>query len=97
MSTHFGKPSTPVMFSESAIGQRLLNKPLCAKITIVRNLQFFHLAIRIFFICFKSRLHQIMRAKFMPPKRSCLQLEDLALITRFDAFLKHPIIFVQLY
>ena len=38
----------------------------------------------------------VMLAKFMPPKRVCLQLENLALITRFDAFLKHPIIFVQL-
>ena len=30
-------------------------------------------------------------------KKICLQLENLALIMRFNAFLKHPIIFVQLY
>ena len=47
--------------------------------------------------CMICRLHQIMQAKFKLPKRVCLQLEILALITCCDAFLKHPIIFVQFY
>ena len=47
------------------------------------------------FIGCRSRLHQIIQVRFMPPKRICLQLENLALITRFDAFLSHPIIFIR--
>ena len=31
ISTHSGKSSTPVIFSESDIGQHLLDKPMCAK------------------------------------------------------------------
>ena len=31
VSTRSGKSSTPVMFSESAIGQYLLDNPICAK------------------------------------------------------------------
>ena len=31
ISTHSGKSSTPVIFSESAIGQDLLDNPMCAK------------------------------------------------------------------
>ena len=48
-------------------------------------------------ICFRNRLHQIIQARFMLSKRVCLQLENHALITCFDAFFKDPIIFVQLY
>ena len=60
-------------------------------------LLYFHTRLSFYFLCFKSRLHQIMPAKFMPPKKVCLQLETIALITCSDTFLKHPIIFVQLY
>ena len=45
------------------------------------------------FICFRSCLHQVMSAKFMPPKIVCLQLQNLALITCFDVFVKYSIIF----
>ena len=76
------------MFSESAIGQHLLDNHMCAeKITVMKNLLLFSLAVRFSFIYFKSGLHQIIQAKFMPPKQVCLQLETLALITCCDAFL----------
>ena len=70
----------------------------CAsEIAVMRVCYFFIWSFVFSFICFRSRLHQIIQAKFMPPKTVCLQLENLPLIMRFDAFLKHPIIFVRLY
>ena len=48
ISTRSGKFSTLVMFSDSAIGQHLLDNPICAKITVMKNLQFFHLVVRLF-------------------------------------------------
>ena len=48
ISTHSGKSSTPVMFSDSAIGQHLLDTLFASKITGMKNLQFFHLVVRLF-------------------------------------------------
>ena len=96
ISTRSGKSSTPVMFSKSAIGQHFLNSFICVK-NYKKFAYFFIWSFAFSFICFRSRLHQIMQAKFMSPKRVCLQLETLAFITCCDASLKHPIIFVQLY
>ena len=90
ISTCFGKSSTPVMFNESTIGQHLLDNPMFAKNYSDRKFTILS------FVCFGRRIHQVMQAKFMPPKRICLQLKNLTLISRFYAFLKHPIIFVQL-
>ena len=78
------------MFSYSAIGQHLLDNPICAKnysdekftILSFRRLSF-HLS--------------ALEAKFIPPKKVCLQLETLALITCCDASLISPIIFVQFH
>ena len=93
-STCFSKSSTPVMFSKSTIGQHILDNPCAPNIIVIRNLLFFHLTVIVFsFIRFKSRLHQLIQAKVMPPKRVCLHLGNLAMITRLDAFLKHPINF----
>ena len=94
-STRSGKSLTPVMFSESLIDQHLLDNPMCAKNYSDENFTIFSFR-RSFlhFICFRSRLHQIMQAKYMPSKTVCLELETLALITCCDAFFKHPIIFV---
>ena len=96
--TRFDKSSNPVMFDESAIGQHLLDHPVCAKIYSYKKIYYSFIWPFVFsFICFRSRLYQIMQDKFMSTKRICLQLENLVLITRFNAFLKHRIIFVQLY
>ena len=88
ISTRSGNSSIPVMFSDSAIGQHLFDNPICAKnysdekFTILSfGRSSFHLS------ALGSRSHQIMQAKFMPPKRVCLQLETLASITCCDASL----------
>ena len=50
ISTRFGESSTPFTFNESAIGQHFLDNHLCPKITMIKNLLFFCLAVRLF-IC----------------------------------------------
>ena len=98
--TRSGKSSTPVMFSESAIDQHLLDNPtVCApKTTVINKIIIFSIWSFLFsFICFRSSLHQIMQAKFMPLKRICLQLETLALITCCDAIFNQPIIRSSLF
>ena len=88
------------MFSKAAIGQHFFDNPMGVKysITVIKNLLFFYLSICLFNYCifFRNCLHHVIQAKLVPPKRACLQPENLVLITRLDAFLKHPIIFVQL-
>ena len=85
------------MFSESVIGQHLLDNPVCFKNNCDKKFTILSFGRSSFYLsALEAMLHQIMQVKFMPPKRVCLQLETLALITCYDASLKHPIIFVQL-
>ena len=73
ISTRFGKSSTLVMFSESAIGQHLLDNPLCTKNYNDKKDAIFSFCClsALLIICFSSRSHLIMQAKFMPPKKVC--------------------------
>ena len=84
ISTRSAKSSTPVMFSESATGQHLLDNPMWAKYfsdgkftVLLFGRSSFHSSV------LEGVIQQIVQAKFMPPKRVCLQLENLVLITLF--------------
>ena len=74
ISTRSGKSSKPVMFSESAIGQHLLDYPICAENYSEEKFPVFYPVVR-FYI--KSRLHQTMQAKFMSPKEFAYNLKLL--------------------
>ena len=64
------------MFSEFAIGEHLLLQiAVCApEITVIKIYYSFIWPFVFLFICFRSRLHQIMQAKFMPPKNNLLTI-----------------------
>ena len=73
------------MFSELAIGQHLLHNPMCHKNCSDKKftiLSFGCLSFNLYAL--EVIYNQFIQAKFMPPKRVCLQLENHALITRFD-------------
>ena len=86
------------MFRESAIDQHLLNNSKCAKNYSDNKFTILSFGRSSFYL---SALEAVYTKPCKPnlccPKKFSLQLENLALITRFDAFPKHPIIFVQLH
>ena len=88
-----------LFFSESAIGQYLLDNPTCAKNYSDKKstiLSFGRSSFHFIYHHLKNRLHQIMQAKFMPPKEFVYNLKLLRR-SRVVMLFSHPIIFVQLY